>query len=73
MNIKNANIPEVSHKLVKDGVTLIQISKELNYRENSNMNLDDDLFEYTTDELEGIELYLCGGQRYEMNATRRRA
>lgn len=42
-------------KLIQNGVTLKQISKELDFRENSSMNWDDDLFEYSTEELEEIE------------------
>ena len=41
--------------LSDDGVSLQEVKDELDYRDNSNSKLDNNLFEYTTEELEAIE------------------
>ena len=48
---------EEIQKLINDGVTLEQISEELNYREMASADSawDDDLYGYTTSELEEFE------------------
>jgi hypothetical protein len=42
-------------QLKQDGVTLKQIQTELDYRDVSNYGWYDDLYEYSTEELEQIE------------------
>jgi len=50
-------VKEMIQQLKEDGVTLNHIQNELDYRENSSsdMKWDDNLYEYTTDELLSME------------------
>jgi len=53
-------------KLKADGVTLKQIGKELNYRNNAapGCRWDDNLYQYTTEELEQIEQDMLETESY---------
>lgn len=50
-------VKEMIQQLKEDSVTLNHIQNELDYRENSSsdMKWDDNLYEYTTDELLSME------------------
>lgn len=51
---------EMIHRLQRDGVHLTAISAELDYRDRANdLTWDDNLYEYTTDELGDIEELWC--------------
>jgi len=51
-------IAEMIRKLKADGITLEEVAEELNYRDNANVSKwDDNLFEYSTEELELIEQF----------------
>ena len=51
-------IAEMIRKLKADGITLEEVAEELNYRHNANdLKWDDNLFEYSTEELELIEQF----------------
>lgn len=50
------SLPTDMERLKEDGITLEQISEELSYREGApDTTWDDNLFEYTTSELEYVE------------------
>lgn len=57
-------IAEMIRKLKADGITLEEVAEELNYRDNANdSKWDDNLFEYSTEELELIEQFWDAGGR----------
>ena len=55
---RSESIGEIIENLKRDNVTLEQIEKELDYRSEAGKDSrwDDNLFEYSTDELESIEV-----------------
>lgn len=60
-DINRMNATDAIAMLRKDGITLTDIENELEYRDNAaeGMNWDDNLFEYTYEELADIEQLWC--------------
>lgn len=62
------NIDSIVERLRRDGVTIKQISDELNYREiaSSDTRWDDDLCEYDTEELKDIERFWLEAENQDL-------